>query len=116
MEHHFDLNIVKEYGIDVSHFIESAGWEGYFSEPISVYLEWVREFWNNPEVTTMEIRSRVVNMEVIVSEATISTAINCDKSGLTQEDNWEANYGGLEVILDILMKADCDTPPQCLTF
>lgn len=61
MEHHFDLNTLKEKGVDVSRFIKATRWERYFSEPISVYPELVREFWKSPEVTTKEVKSRALD-------------------------------------------------------
>lgn len=88
------------------------GWEGYFGEAIFVNPELVREFWKSPEVTAKEVKGKVLNTEDIVSKATISTTISCAQSGLTQEDNKEVDLGGLEVILDILMRADTRRDPK----
>lgn len=58
MEHDFDLNFLKENGVDVSRCIRAAGWEGFFNDPPTVYLELVREFWRSPPLLLKESRTR----------------------------------------------------------
>lgn len=106
MEHHFDLNILKEYNVDVSNYIKAAGWEGYFSKPVSMFPDLIRAFWRQPTITATDVKAMVLNTKVIVSEATIATAINCPQSGLTLNDKWEEDLGGEEVMVDILMRPD----------
>lgn len=87
MEHHFDLNFLKGSGIDVSGFIKAAEWERFFSGPLTVYPQLVREFRRNPTMTAKEVKNKVLGKEVIVSEAMIATAINYAQYVLTQEDD-----------------------------
>lgn len=112
MEHHFDLNVLKESGVDVSWYIKAAGWEGYFSELTPVYPDLDREFWKTPVITASEVKGTMLNTKVVVSEATIATTINCPQTGLTQEDKWEEDLGGQEFTFDILMRANTIRQPK----
>lgn len=105
-EYHFKFEVLKEYNLDVSKYVNAAGWDGLFLEKVPIYPNLIKTFWRKPVIRDTEITTFVLGKKVVVSKKTISEAIACAQEGLIFNENWEMDLGGSETIAVTLMKSD----------
>ena len=93
VENHFNLDHLRNFGIDLIPYISAAGWIGFFDHSEVVFENQIRDLWKNAWTTSKNIMSDVFGVPVVISEAKIGEAIRCSCLGEKYDSQWEKNFG-----------------------
>lgn len=77
-----DFENIKRNGVDLTEELRMQGWETYFQRfyrPVYTYL--VKEFWRFADSDDHYIVSDVLGVKIVITEKSITSLLNMDKTG-----------------------------------